>query len=290
MNRGQLRLLALLAFFFVFLLTFPLHHIKDSVFEKISKATANQVQIYAQDISLSLRGLKLSGVNIAIQNFYAQVSSLSALPSLTCLFHGALGLDLGVSGFFNADLNADIGKKFSGYYFALESDSVDLAQIPLIAQYVPNIVGKLAFDASLSMKNMSPPDGSGDVRVAIPTLSIPKPFSVSGFHVPAISQLKPGLVGSMKLEKNVLNLKGVQIGAQGQSLSGTVDGTVTLDSGLNNPDLDLAILLKLSQELLDDPTISSLIKSVASPYMKGSDTIALNLTGPLSAPLAQPQQ
>jgi type II secretion system protein N len=274
------RTLFIVIFVIVFVLTFPFQYLKDWMFTKVATLTRNQVQLYARDLGVGVRGLTFSGVSMSVQDIFTQLESLSVRPSIGALFHGAIGITTHLSGMFDSSLDADIGKKWGGYYVSLDSDRIELAKLPFLTQMIPGIKGGLEFDSSLSLSSFAPISGQGDVRVRASSLEIPKPFQIQFFAIPAIKKLKPGIDGTATLQGSNLVIKSLQVGGKGQSLYATVEGKIGTVGFPYNAPLELKINLVLGPELLSDPNVVPLLNSpFTAPYKKSENTFAFSVTG-----------
>lgn len=289
MNEKNLKPYVIFIFFIIFLFTFPFYYLKDTILGYVNKASGGHIQISAQDLSFGFSGLALKNVTASTPNAVFQMDAISVLPSLKSLMNLALGISISIDGFYGSDVHMHLGKRIKGFYLAVSSDDFNFEKCEPLRLVIPSVQGSMDVDGSFSLDSLQPMRGTGSMAVDSKKITIDKPFSIAGFSIPAVKTLTPGIKGKLTLEGSKLLLHKITIGANGQNLFTTIDGSITMSNDLMNSPMDLSITLALGNELKEDVLVRSLWNiDLIKPFKKDETTAAVKLTGTMNAPVPAP--
>jgi len=301
MNARRLKMPFFLVFILTFFITFPFHYLKENAANLVSKYSRGGVTMYAGHLGFGLGGLTFDDVDVTLKDLKQNVEleSISVLPSLSAIFHFALGVSLGVDGLYGGEAAVVAGRGLRKFYISFDAEDIQLKELPQEVPMgnspltLPQFEGNLEANGTLNVDNVGlPMSGDGDISINIPKLSIPKKFTLSlpsqgvSLNLPAIPAFSPGLKGKMTLKGSTMTFNDLKIGKEGQSLWGTIKGTMQTDRRQN---LDLQIELNFGPTLMENPSIKNLVTfPLIASLVKNGNQIAVRLTGPVSALRHQP--
>ncbi|MCM0605375.1 MAG: type II secretion system protein GspN [Xanthomonadaceae bacterium] len=282
---------------FVLLLLFTVTKISENVVKDwalmvINQALAPQrLSVNSEEFQIGLFPkpnalLKKASIQNTMTGQFFQLEAVKVSPSILSLFTGKIGADIYIpmgTGSFNATLGTS-GRNFS---ITVDGANLELGQIFSLAGF-PGIKtkGQLNLELFLSGDMQTAPSWNGELSVTGKNLAI-LPQNIMGIELPimSISEMKNKVTltgGKAKIVDGI-------IGKIGDDIAILLSGDLTLQNRMDESQVNLKAILKLSQKITSSLTI---LEAILSQSKQADGSYGYLVTGiavsPVIAPLSSP--
>lgn len=276
-SKNGLRILFLIGLFLLALIIFfPLNNLKGTIFDKVYKETG--VLLNSDSIYLSLIGLPgigMRNVKIALPSGDGELDLFSdrvtVRPSLSGLFPPVPGVSLKISELRKGgDIKVKLGKGGSSVYFYLDAEEINLEQVTA-RNSNPPLAGILSIDSDITLNEKDLPKSTGYLKLDVSNMMLnqqnispPDPsMAAFSFIIPAMKIGK--LHGDLNMKNGVLEISQFKFGEDpAADFKGTINGDFKIESSFEQSLLNIAMRLKLSQKILNNPEAKTFVSFLNS--------------------------
>ncbi len=269
-----------LGFVGLFLLTlfifFPLNNLKGYIFDKVYRASG--VLLISESIYISFLGIPGVGMKnvsvtlpLAEEEIELHSESVTLRPSFSGFFPPHPGLSIKISNLKKGgDIYTKIGKGGHSVSFYLDAENVNLDQVGA-RNGGPPISGDLNISSDINFNEADVSKSTGffkmtasDLKINQQTLSPPDPaMAAFSFLVPAMKIGK--LTGSLAMKNGILEITQFKFGEEASSdFKGNISGEFKLEKIFEQSTFNVALKLKLSQKILDNPDAKTFTSFLSS--------------------------
>lgn len=265
-----------LLFILALLVFFPFNNLKGFIFDRVYKESG--VLLSSDSIYFSVFGMPgfgMRNVSISLPLGDSEIDLNSDIVTLRSAFSGFLppvpGASLKISDLKKGgDVFVKVGKGSHKIYFRLDATKVNLEQISA-RNSTPPLKGSLFLDSDITFNETDISKSSGYFKVNVENLflnqqmvSPPDPsMAAFSFIVPAMKIGK--LNGELVMKNGLLEITQFKFGEDPDAdFKGTVNGDFRFEKSFEQSALNIALRLKLSKKILDNPEAKTFISFLNS--------------------------
>jgi type II secretion system protein N len=263
-------------FLFLFFILFPINNLRGTIFDKIYKSSG--VLLVPESIYFSLLGmpgLGMSNVSMNLPLGDQELDLWSEKVTLKLAFSGLIpplpGVSVKVSNLKKGgDIYTKITKGGDSIAFYLDAEKINLDQIA-VRNGTPPLKGSLNIlsDILLRQSDVSKSTGyfkidGADLKLNQQMVTPPDPsMAAFSFIIPGMKIGK--LNGNLNMKNGLLEIMQFKFGEEPSSdFKGSLNGDFRFEKTLEQSPVNIALRLKLSQRILDNPDAKTFISFLNS--------------------------